>query len=456
MPRFCHRCGAALFEQGAFCPGCGTPVRSRAEPVQRNSHSVTVSAAFEADRRMRLRAGGLAAAALGVLLLGLIVVLANRSSSPDGGAAAPTAPQDVEASAPPVASTAARMRNSPSPARPYPSPAPTQQTTFTSMVESFIPSYEQADTEIRKTNVRFERKGAIAQYFARSGDLRFNGWVGKVEWLHTESDGEAAVSIKLSGSGTVIKTWSNSFSDSSPHTMISRDDSLYPVLTGLKQGDTVTVSGTFIRNFSGQDYVTEASVTEEGSMSSPEFIVRFGQINLGLPAPIVHGTEASTTSPSSPLPTNSEVPKRIPEEGRLGNDVESDRPVAAGSEGTFTGGRPWTSLATANDWNIRQDGDYLYIERANVPPELKAEGVFVRDELKKSPDGKWRGKGRSFLPCEYQSAFKYCKHEINFEIDLLSEKRIEGIAMEDDVEKFDCGKCEARGVRPIPFTWIPK
>jgi len=28
--------------------------------------------------------------------------------------------------------------------------------------------------------------------------------------------------------------------------------------------------------------------------------------------------------------------------------------------------------------------------------------------------------------------------------------------MEDDVEKFDCGKCAARGVKPVPFTWIPK
>jgi hypothetical protein len=314
MPRFCHICAAALAETGAFCSACGTPVQPRAAPVQQDSNSAALSSASEADRRMRFRLG-LGVAALSVLLLGIIVVFANRSSSTDAGTAAPAA-QNVEPSAPPVASTTARMRPPPTPADPVPSFVPTQQTTFTSVVESFIPIYEQADTEIRKTNVRFERKEAIAQYFAESGDLGFKGWVGQVEWLHTESDGEAAVSVKLSGSKTVIKTWSNSLSDSSSHTMISRNDSLYPALMDIKQGDTVTVSGTFVRNDSGQDYVTEASVTEEGSMSSPELIVRFSQIKPGLPAPTARDNTTTKPSPAlaqrSPVPTtNAENPMQM-------------------------------------------------------------------------------------------------------------------------------------------------
>jgi hypothetical protein len=159
---------------------------------------------------------------------------------------------------------------------------------------------------------------------------------------------------------------------------------------------------------------------------------------------------ASQPSSASAQPTDVKTPKKT------GNDLENAKTIAGENESAFSGGRIWTSLMTANDWNIRQDSDYLYIERVNSPPELKAEGAFIRDELRKSPDGKWRGKGRSLLPCEYQSVLKYCKQEIDFEIDLLSEKRIEGIAMEDDVEKFDCGKCAARGVKPVPFTWIPK
>jgi hypothetical protein len=40
------------------------------------------------------------------------------------------------------------------------------------------------------------------------------------------------------------------------------------------------------------------------------------------------------------------------------------------------------------------------------------------------------------------------------EIDLLSDKRIEGIAV--SWEKFDCKKCEAKVVEHKPFTLIPK
>jgi hypothetical protein len=146
------------------------------------------------------------------------------------------------------------------------------------MVESFVPTYNAADTEIRKTNVRFERKDAIARYFSTSGSLQFQEWVGQIEQLRTESDGEAALAIKLKGSETVIKTWNNSFSDSSSHTMISRDDGLYSSLANIRVGEEVTVSGTFLLNPSKPDYVEEASMTESGSMTSPEFIVRFTQI----------------------------------------------------------------------------------------------------------------------------------------------------------------------------------
>jgi Domain of unknown function (DUF4352) len=33
MPRFCHSCGAALVDGGAFCSGCGTPLNSARAPV---------------------------------------------------------------------------------------------------------------------------------------------------------------------------------------------------------------------------------------------------------------------------------------------------------------------------------------------------------------------------------------------------------------------------------------
>jgi hypothetical protein len=154
---------------------------------------------------------------------------------------------------------------------------PLQQKVFTSLVESFMPGYNQADTEIRKTNVRFARKEAMARLFSGSEGLRFQGWVGRVESLKTESAGEAALAISLLGTSVVIRTWNNSFSDSSAHTMISRNDDLYQSLTNIKEGDVVTVSGTLLGS-SELDYLREGSLTEAGSMTGPEFIVRFSEI----------------------------------------------------------------------------------------------------------------------------------------------------------------------------------
>ncbi len=133
------------------------------------------------------------------------------------------------------------------------------------------------------------------------------------------------------------------------------------------------------------------------------------------------------------------------------------------SDGSFTEGTVWTSLTTGHDFNLRQDGDYLYVDWVNPPPDVKAAGGFRRSEMKKGLDGKWRGKTNLRFPCTYtqgRGAFarnftNWCSRETDIEIDLLSDKRIEGLGIGQ--EKFDCRKCKAEGpVENKPFTWIPK
>ena len=120
-------------------------------------------------------------------------------------------------------------------------------------------------------------------------------------------------------------------------------------------------------------------------------------------------------------------------------------------------------MTTGHDYNLKQDGDYLYVDWVNVPPDVKTGGGFLRSEMKKSSGGKWRGKTHLRLPCTYtqgQGAFarsftNLCSQDADIEIDLLSDKRIEGIATAS--EKFDCSKCKAEGrVAQKSFTWIPK
>ncbi len=65
----------------------------------------------------------------------------------------------------------------------------------------------------------------------------------------------------------------------------------------------------------------------------------------------------------------------------------------------------WTSLTSGRDYTLRQDGDYLYMDWVNIPPDFKTAGAFRRSELKKTPDGKWRGKSHARLPCTYTKRF---------------------------------------------------
>ena len=136
--------------------------------------------------------------------------------------------------------------------------------------------------------------------------------------------------------------------------------------------------------------------------------------------------------------------------------------VVSHNDGSFAGIVVWTSLTTNHDYNIRRDGDYLYVDWVNIPPSISTAGGFMKAELKKNPDGKWRGKGHVGVTCTYRSGFgeyaqnvaKLCSRDDDIEIDLLSDKRIEGIGAH--WEKFDCRKCEPHGMEQKPFTFIPK
>jgi S1-C subfamily serine protease len=136
--------------------------------------------------------------------------------------------------------------------------------------------------------------------------------------------------------------------------------------------------------------------------------------------------------------------------------------VANKTESTLSNGTVWTSLTTGRDYTIRQDGGYLYMDWISIPAEIKSAGGFSRSELKKEPDGKWHGKTRMRLPCQYTRGLgayartytNWCSLEDDAEIDVLSDKRIEGISV--GWRKFDCRKCEAKQEERKPFTLIPK
>jgi hypothetical protein len=81
MHRFCDRCGTALVDAKGTCGACGTSIDSDVAPTELGAPpGGAVSGAIEADKRRRVRLV-LTLAVFGVLL-GILVIFANRSSLP--------------------------------------------------------------------------------------------------------------------------------------------------------------------------------------------------------------------------------------------------------------------------------------------------------------------------------------------------------------------------------------
>jgi hypothetical protein len=81
MHRFCDRCGTVVVDAQGTCGACGTSLDSDVAPTELGvPPRGAVSGAIEADKRRRVRLV-LTVAAFGVLL-GILVIFANRSSPP--------------------------------------------------------------------------------------------------------------------------------------------------------------------------------------------------------------------------------------------------------------------------------------------------------------------------------------------------------------------------------------
>src|SRR5258708_5307998 len=89
-------------------------------------------------------------------------------------------------------------------------------------------------------------------------------------------------------------------------------------------------------------------------------------------------------------------------------------------------------MTNGRDFKVRIDRDYIYTEWINLPPQLQSTAAFMRSELKKDGD-KWVGKSRSRLPYDYKTwaveSVNWCTLELQFEIDKITETRIEGRGM---------------------------
>ena len=151
---------------------------------------------------------------------------------------------------------------------------PSEQKAFADAVTSFISQYQSAPNELKKSAVRASRKQKLQELLP---SMEFNGWVGRIEEMTTTSKGNACLKILLEGRPIKIETYNNELSDIGDNTLIPMNSDLFNKVADLKTGMMVKVSGQFLSD--EQDFIKEISLTEEGSMTEPEFIVKFTQVD---------------------------------------------------------------------------------------------------------------------------------------------------------------------------------
>lgn len=100
-------------------------------------------------------------------------------------------------------------------------------------------------------------------------------WLGEIEDVSVTRDLRGIVRIRL-GDGIVVRTWTTGASDLNDRTLMGLSDPLFAEAMALRKGDKVVFSGAFPRD--SDDCLREASLTVHGSLTRPEFIIRFSRI----------------------------------------------------------------------------------------------------------------------------------------------------------------------------------
>lgn len=268
---FCQHCGSQVGDSQTFCLVCGSNAFTRTPPARGPNPQQEVRSNHQKLRFILILCG--------LLTLSGIVFVAGRESggdSPNQVAAQPSVPTppiqaDPQQSVP---TPPTEEQNAPNPAAPPP-PFPEDEIDLISTVNWFQARYVAAANEFQKSTIRRERQAAIAAIFP---SRYVSGWIGQIATMQTTSDGRGILSLKLlRGANISVETMNNGFSDIGSDTLIPAGSPLYDQVSRLAVGDEVVFSGTFAA--SNRDYIEEISVTEEGSMTEPDFIFTFASVS---------------------------------------------------------------------------------------------------------------------------------------------------------------------------------
>lgn len=154
--------------------------------------------------------------------------------------------------------------------------APENQARFTELVDQARRSYTAAPHELAKTQIRAARAQQLcATIFPRDASLSVTGWVGIIEKITSTGNGAGGLSVRISRD-MHVRTHVEGVGDIGYATLIQPKTVLYEKLMAARNNQPVQFSGNFFKG--SRDCIREASLTENGSMTEPEFIFKFSDI----------------------------------------------------------------------------------------------------------------------------------------------------------------------------------
>jgi hypothetical protein len=179
------------------------------------------------------------------------------------------APASVEPNKPGVRATAAELEAW---SRAVP---PQAEVWFVASVDKWRKTYAAGANDMAKGAARPARARDICALMKYRGAYKVAGWIGTVKTLSSNNDGLGVLSVEV-GDDIALKTWNNSVSDASDHTLIDPTSIIFHKASSMKVGQKVVITGTFIP--SQTDCFREGSMTLAGSLESPEYIFQFFDI----------------------------------------------------------------------------------------------------------------------------------------------------------------------------------
>lgn len=253
----CPECGRDVSDKAPACPNCGNPIAAQMvapkETIVRHIHEKSSS---PPPKKKTGCVTILAAIVCFFLLIGFIGSLINDGDSKSSS------------SSPPAASSSA----STAPAKKTIIPKPEAQLKFEQVIAEYAKQFSDAANELQESTTRKNRGQALAGLGMGN---QVSEWVGYLDSMATNSDGDAYIIISLN-KNLKVGTWNNALSDIEDKSMIKSGTAVYNALSSMKKRQAIKFSGQFVR--SKDDHFKEMSLTIQGSMKNPEYVFRFSKI----------------------------------------------------------------------------------------------------------------------------------------------------------------------------------